>query len=746
MDADNSVKNKILSLIEPENFIGRTSEIETILNHAKQNKGNKGLLALSAPVGGLSELLLQCYDRLFLEQGDIIPVYFSFSGGDNTPENAARRFLQTFLLQVVAFRRNDLNLFKIAPDICELSELAAPTDLQWINKLISACERDSHLKDERAFIRQAFSAPLRAAGNGAQIVVFFDDFHRLENLSGETSPLDEIKEIYNRATIPFVFAGRRRSVLNAIQSGNTKLLDFETLTLNNLSDFDAGLLIENLAKNTDLKITEQTRDLIIRQFDANPFFLNSIFSAARDSGLNMESFQTVEKVYIDALFSGRIGRYYDSVFEEITANFELQKKIAALVSGTNQKTPIEAWRKRLNIAEKEFNRIMRELHVSEIIRLSSNAVEFSIENKILRDYLESRYRLETIGEQRALVIGTLLSESLKRAPQIMSRFYRRTAALGLREILAVFNHRQVPASLLDYAIYKDKYKGAEDAEILEHSEKETEKIGLPQIVYTASCAAFYPPINQFLDEERASVALGFETVNYTAENEIVWIAAEIESKLEASREMTEFWCDRLEIIALMCNFPNYRLWLVAPEGFTPEAAEVLRQRSAYGSSRRQVGFLLRYLKAEDLIKEKINQNEYEMIVPMGDDTEMIAAHAIEEIARRHHFEPKAITQMKTALVEACINAAEHSLSPDRKIYQKFKIEDDKIIITISNRGVKIPSTKVAESITKIEPDETRRGWGLKLMKTLMDEVEFEQVDDGTRISMVKYLKNTGKSK
>jgi serine/threonine-protein kinase RsbW len=129
-----------------------------------------------------------------------------------------------------------------------------------------------------------------------------------------------------------------------------------------------------------------------------------------------------------------------------------------------------------------------------------------------------------------------------------------------------------------------------------------------------------------------------------------------------------------------------------------------------------------------------------MVVPMGGDTEMIAAHAVEEIARRHDFKPRAITQIKTALVEACINATEHSLSPDRKIYQKFTVEDDKIVITISNRGIKIPSEKVAEMTTQIEPDEGRRGWGLKLMRTLMDEVKFEQVDDGTRISMVKYLK------
>ena len=89
------------------------------------------------------------------------------------------------------------------------------------------------------------------------------------------------------------------------------------------------------------------------------------------------------------------------------------------------------------------------------------------------------------------------------------------------------------------------------------------------------------------------------------------------------------------------------------------------------------------------------------------------------------------------MVEACINATEHSLSPDRKIYQKFTVEDDRIIITISNRGLRLADKKA----TEVAPAEGRRGWGLKLMKNLMDEVKFEQTDDGTRISMTKYLKS-----
>src|SRR5262245_2744362 len=86
---------KILSRREPDAFIGRDRELEEVLRHAKSEDG--GLLILSAPAEGVSELLHQTYDRLFSEQGEIIPFYFAFSDNDRTVENTINRFLQTFL-------------------------------------------------------------------------------------------------------------------------------------------------------------------------------------------------------------------------------------------------------------------------------------------------------------------------------------------------------------------------------------------------------------------------------------------------------------------------------------------------------------------------------------------------------------------------------------------------------------------------------------------------------------------------
>jgi serine/threonine-protein kinase RsbW len=740
MQENKTIKTKILSQLDAEDFIGRTNELDEILRHAKEEGKTKGLLILSAPFCGLSELLKQTYDQLFYEQGEIIPVYFAFSSNDQTAEQFARRFLQTFLLQVVAFRRNAANLLNSAPDVCELAEIAVPSDGYWIDRLVSTCEINSHLKDKRSFVKQALSAPLRAKAHGANVFLMFDNFQQIENIKGEINLLDELKEIYERSSIPFVFAGRRRYVLNAVQTGNSKLQKTDSIRLNPLSQSDSNLIISRLAEKNEVAINPQTVDLITQQFEGNPMLISSIFMTAKESKQDLDSFQKLQQTYVDSALGGRIGRFYETLFAETTKSLKVRKKIIDLLANEDGKTPIETWRNRLNLSDEDFENVIRILHVHEIIQLNAGAVEFSSENEILRDYLETRYRLEVVGESRALVVGNLLSKSLKRAPLMMTRYYKRSNAIGLRELLSVFNCQSVPAGLLDYAVFKEKYKGAETEQILAELDNETTKIHLPQIVYTANCVAFYPPINQFTEDNRAAVALGFETGNYLEENEVVWIAAEVDSKLEATAELAEFWCDRLEMVALMCNFINYNLWLITPEGFSPEALEVLKNRRAYGTSRHQIEFLVKRLHAENLIKEQLKPNEYEMIVPMGDDTEMIAAHAVEDIARRHNFQPRAINQIKTALVEACINASEHSLSPDRKIYQKFTVEDDKIIITISNRGIKIPNKKVAESVVEIEPSEGRRGWGLKLMRNLMDEVKFEQVDDGTRISMVKYLK------
>lgn len=726
-----SRQKKILSSVPPEDFVGRSGEIERLLRHAK-GTAKGGLLLLAAPGIGATELLKQTFDSLFIDRDEVIPFYFAIDRRDRTAVGTAQRFLHQFLLQKIAFRRRDSQILESAPELSEISRLSVPADARWIERLIEAYSATGEPENKRSYIRQCFNAPLRAAAGGARVFVMLDDLHEAEWLEDGDDLLAELKDLFSRESVPFVFAGHRRFLFGTVES--------QAMPLDEFSFQDAGRYAEAAARRYEVSVNDQTRDLIVTQMSRNPVLINFLFQAAVDNEASLDSFRNVEQIYAGEIFGGRIARHFGRILKEIAPTIEAEKNLLGLLYDAaafdKEPLPVEIWQQRTGLVMADSRRAVRELNTREIIRLTSGRVEPMEENSAFTDYLTARFRLEIASENRASVFADSLSGFLKRAPVLMSQHYRQSAAIGLRELMAEFNEREIPLALIDYGKFKDEYKGAPDSEIIGDLRSTKEFVRLPQIVFTAHTSTLYEPIGLVTEKERSAVAFGFRHRKYTDSDEIVWIAAEISSKLEASKELAEFWCDRLEMVALMCDFRNYQLWLVAPEGFSPPALGVLRQRHALGSSRKQFALLTSLLRSGPATSTSGNVHEFEIVVPMDEDSEMIAAHAVEEIAKRHNFDAKAINQIKTALVEACINASEHSLSPDRKIHQKFTVDDERITITISNRGLRLADKNGEES----DASEGRRGWGLNLMRRLMDDVTIEEVDDGTRISMTKFLK------
>jgi serine/threonine-protein kinase RsbW len=139
--------------------------------------------------------------------------------------------------------------------------------------------------------------------------------------------------------------------------------------------------------------------------------------------------------------------------------------------------------------------------------------------------------------------------------------------------------------------------------------------------------------------------------------------------------------------------------------------------------------------------ERRPASEFELVIPAEDEAELIAARTVEQIARAADFDQEAINQIKTALIEACINAAEHSNSPDRRIYQRFAIDEDRLVITVSNKGKNFDySANGSGAEAGATPSRGSRGRGLQIIRALMDEVRFEPSNDGTTLVMIKYLK------
>lgn len=717
MQINGAERKRVFARVDAAHFVGRASDVERLLTPAKGPGRSAGLTVLAAPNSGCSELLRQVYDSLFHEQSDVIPFYFELAGNDVDVPGAARRFLDEFLLQTVAFRRRDTGLIDTSPDVNEISQLAVPADAQWIDRLVEAVG-----SADGPSIETLLSAPLRAAARGARCFVLIDGLERAAQMPDGHVFLSVLTRAFERARFPFVFAGARRFLF-----GKTS---FPAIRLAPLAFADRTRIIEHLANRAEIPITDQARDLIAVQLGANLRYIESFLRAAASSDAGFASFDDVERAYAQAIVGGEISRVIEAVLDRALMGRAHQSAdlLYAVSTARGGKVTVDYWRAHAHLDDKACDLMLSALHTNEIVNVGSGYVTPELENLPLQDYISARNRLESLANERALVFAKSLTYYARRAPQLMSRFYRKSSAIGLCNLLRDFNGQSVSSALLDYSRFANELKGKDDPSILDELREDTQRVTLARILHCSETEHFYPRMADFCDAERSAVAFG---------DDDIWIAAEVESKLEATYDVAEMWCDRLELVALNCEFSRYKLWLIAPEGFDPDALSLLNERGAYGSSRKQAELLASVLRGgADSTVEPV-ASEYRIEIPMGPDTEIIAAHTFEDIARRHKVPPQSINQMKTALIESCINASEHSMSPDRRIQIGFAVDHGRFTISVANRGVRLGDK--AEPSAK--PSGARRGWGMKLIRDLMDEVTLEKTDDGTTLTMTKLIPN-----
>ena len=749
MNSRSSSENfrRVLGRVPQQDFVGRAGELDRIMAQSDAASAGRGLLLLMEPSAGVSELLRQAYDQIFNKRSDVIPIYFSITRNETTAVSAAIEFLNTFVQQYIAYRRDEPVVSGAPLTLQDLLELAPPADFEWIEQLVESYTRLRFSNDDKALVRFCLGAPQRIPAGRGRPFVMLDGAQLAEYLNGAVVLGTEILRVFSRGAFSFVLAGLRRQILEAAHDAKCNFELIDMLRLQQLDASEAASLVEHVARRQNVSTSEAARDLIVQQFAGSPFFINGFLQAARERRVSLVSYLDCERLYIDELFGGYIHRHFADLLEEISPRLDTRHLLIRLLweaaAGEDQTSSFEVWRKRLHMSASELEDVLHRLHVQEFVNWDETTIEAGAGPQAWKDYLKIRYRLDVLNDPRALVVADALADSLKRAPHTMARHYKQMANAGLRELITQFNCQRVPAILFDYGSFSLKYKGSESEEIVSGLAGETDFLKLPQTVHLSSCLAFNSDMRQICEEEHCLIAHTFEEATYTDAQQLVWLAADIESKLEVDVDVARAWCDRFEAMALRLGFARYQIWLISNEGFSEEAGSLLKRRHGLTSSRQQFGLLAARVSetVAPPVMQAAHPDEFLMVVPMGEDNELIAANTAEQIAKRLTFRPEAINQIKTAIVEACINAVEHSFSPDRKIYQRFRVESDRLVITISSRGIVPANLNGASSGTETkEAAEERRGWGLKLIRTLMDEVEFERVDDGTSLRMTKYLR------
>ena len=143
---------------------------------------------------------------------------------------------------------------------------------------------------------------------------------------------------------------------------------------------------------------------------------------------------------------------------------------------------------------------------------------------------------------------------------------------------------------------------------------------------------------------------------------------------------------------------------------------------------------------EKSLPQKEGVLQFDMTLPMIKDAELVAAQCLEQIGKNLHISQDALGQLQIAVIEACINAIEHSKGAEKKLYLSFVADGDHVEVSIESTGWEFVVQETGEPFGYREHVKSSgRGLGIKMMKRFADEVRFEKTARGTKTVLVKNL-------
>ena len=134
----------------------------------------------------------------------------------------------------------------------------------------------------------------------------------------------------------------------------------------------------------------------------------------------------------------------------------------------------------------------------------------------------------------------------------------------------------------------------------------------------------------------------------------------------------------------------------------------------------------------------------ETSIPSEPGNERLAMEQVGKAVQALNMPAKRLAELKTAVAEATMNAMEHGnhYEADKPVTLQVLTSQDKLLVRITDLGGNQPiSTDPAtpDLEAKLAELQSPRGWGLFLIKNMVDELHVESDENHHTIELTVYL-------
>lgn len=130
-----------------------------------------------------------------------------------------------------------------------------------------------------------------------------------------------------------------------------------------------------------------------------------------------------------------------------------------------------------------------------------------------------------------------------------------------------------------------------------------------------------------------------------------------------------------------------------------------------------------------------------IVLPREPHAELAAVPLVDLLGERVGFSHDTLAEIKLALVEACLNALEYGQGEVEVEVVAHADAPARLEITVTDHGAGFDASVVPQpDLTAKLHASRKRGWGIELMRHLMDEVEVHSTPGLTRVRLVRKRK------